>query len=238
MDLKIRDVAELLNVSETTIRRWLVDGKIPAYNIHGQYRFSRIEIESWVLNHKLGTVNGSSPFSVKPDYKFKSSIKGGSQKHSLYRALHKGQVYLHVKGDTKEEIIRNATLQLSQVLRFDSEVVEELLLHREMLQPTALNNGIAVPHTRDFQLSSIHDVIAVVFPEKPIPYGSLDGLPVHTLLFLFACNDKRHLHLLAKIAHLSSQQVALELFQKRPNKKQLLEFVHSWESRIPDPHED
>ena len=32
MDLKIKDVAELLNVSETTVRRWLKDGKIPAIN--------------------------------------------------------------------------------------------------------------------------------------------------------------------------------------------------------------
>ncbi|NGX51641.1 MAG: hypothetical protein K1060chlam2_01514, partial [Chlamydiae bacterium] len=36
MDLKIKDVAELLSVSETTIRRWLSDGKIPAYRLHHQ----------------------------------------------------------------------------------------------------------------------------------------------------------------------------------------------------------
>jgi len=36
MDLKIKDVAELLNVSETTIRRWLKDGKIPAYQLNHQ----------------------------------------------------------------------------------------------------------------------------------------------------------------------------------------------------------
>ena len=48
MDLKIKDVAELLNISETTVRRWLVDGKIPAYRLNHQYRFSRIEIENWM----------------------------------------------------------------------------------------------------------------------------------------------------------------------------------------------
>ena len=54
MDLKIKDVADLLNVSETTIRRWLSDGKIPAYRINHQYRFNRIEIEDWVMKHKIG----------------------------------------------------------------------------------------------------------------------------------------------------------------------------------------
>ena len=54
MDLKIKDVADLLNVSETTIRRWLAEGKIPAYRINHQYRFSRYEIQDWVMSHKLG----------------------------------------------------------------------------------------------------------------------------------------------------------------------------------------
>ena len=34
MDLKIKDVAELLSVSETTIRRWVTEGKIPVYRLH------------------------------------------------------------------------------------------------------------------------------------------------------------------------------------------------------------
>jgi PTS system nitrogen regulatory IIA component len=238
MDLKIRDVAELLNVSETTVRRWLVDGKIPAYNIQGLgYRFSRMEIESWVLNHKY-RVNGNSPFSDRPEQKTKTSATTGNQKFSLDRALHKGYVFNNVKGKTKEEVIRQTTQLLSQQQRIDNDMLEELLLRREMLQPTALNNGVAVPHTRDFLLSSIQDLVAIVFPEREIDYGSLDDLPVHTMIFLFACNDKRHLHLLAKIAHLSSQPAALELFKKRPGKKPLLEFIHKWESRIPAPNED
>lgn len=247
MDLKIKDVAELLNVSETTIRRWLQDEKIPAYKIHGQYRFSRIEIESWVLRHKLGHADGTSPFSIpleikshpsKGSSKEQEKATGGSQKFSLYRALHKGQVILKVPGSTKEEVIRNCTRELSSTLKLDGEVLSELLIDREKLQSTALNNGIAVPHTRDFVLSAMHDVVAVAYPEKPIPYGALDGKPIHTLIFLFACHDKRHLHLLAKIAHLSSQSRALNLLLKRPPKEKLLAFVQTWEGRIATPQED
>ncbi len=52
MDLKLKDVTELLNVSETTVKRWISDGKIPYYRLNNQYRFSRSEIENWVLNWK------------------------------------------------------------------------------------------------------------------------------------------------------------------------------------------
>jgi nitrogen PTS system EIIA component len=53
MDLKIKDVAELLNVSEVTIRRLLTEGKIPAYRIKHQYRFNREEIQEWLLRQKV-----------------------------------------------------------------------------------------------------------------------------------------------------------------------------------------
>ncbi len=41
MRLNIRDLSELLNVSEKTIRRWIKQGSIPAYRINGQYRFNQ-----------------------------------------------------------------------------------------------------------------------------------------------------------------------------------------------------
>ena len=52
MDLKLKDVAQLLDVSEDTVRRWISDSKIPYYRLNQQYRFSRSEIENWVLSCK------------------------------------------------------------------------------------------------------------------------------------------------------------------------------------------
>ena len=47
MKLTVRDVSELLDVSEKTVYRWLNDGKLPGYRMSGQYRFSRAEILEW-----------------------------------------------------------------------------------------------------------------------------------------------------------------------------------------------
>lgn len=239
MDLKIKDVAELLNVSETTIRRWLVDGKIPAYRLNHQYRFSRIEIENWVMSCKLKQEAGFSPFAGEQIYppldepiEQEALQRGGMQQFSLYRAIHKGEVLANIKGSTKEEVIRSAAHVIAPGLGLDADVVAELLLDREELMPTALNNGIAVPHTRDFLLQDPFDIIVVVFPEDPIEYGALDGKPVHTLFFLFSSSDKRHLHLLAKLAHLSSHESALEYLRSKPGKEELLEYIRDWESHI------
>lgn len=224
MDLKLKDVAELLNVSETTIRRWVSDGKIPYYRLHNQFRFSRDEIENWMLNSKQGA--GFSPF------KDHEMTQLGTHQFSLYRAIHRGGVYCGISGKNKDEVIHNAVGQIACDLHLDAEVITELLLDREKLMSTALSNGIAVPHTRDFLLHESFDVVSVVLLKEPIEYGALDGKPVHTLFFLFACDDKRHLHLLAKLAHLSSKEENLKFLKTRPDKVDLLEHVKRWEGNL------
>jgi PTS system nitrogen regulatory IIA component len=238
MDLRIKDVADLLNVSETTVRRWLADGEIPAYRFGNQYRFSRPEIEHWMMGRKIKQPSGeflpldeekNPPADVEQDV---ATNRSGLQQFSLYRAIHQGGVFLDLAAKTKEEAIRQTMVRVAPKLNLDPEVLAELLLDREKLVPTALNHGVAVPHPRDFLLKSPFDLVTVVFPKEPIEYGALDGKPVHTLFFLFSPTDKRHLHLLAKIAHFSSNSAALELLRSRPSGEELLEFVRDWESTL------
>lgn len=238
MDLKIKDVAELLNVSETTIRRWLAERKIPAYRLHHQYRFSRIEIENWMLSCRLQNESGQflpseeeQIYPPKTEKKDQDS-KRGMQQFSLFRAVHKGGVLTDLKAQDKEGIIRETMDRVSGELGIDPSVMADLLLDREKMMPTALNKGIAVPHTRDFLLKGPTDVVVVVFPKKPVDWGALDENPVHTLFFLFASDDKRHLHLLAKLAHLSSNDEALEMLRSGPEKKELLDYIKEWETKV------
>ncbi len=241
MDLKIKDLAELLSVSEKTIRRWLSEGKIPAYKLESQYRFSRIEIENWMMSCKLKQEPGSfTPYPQEEQIypatdegdEEADPVRAGVQQFSLYRAVYRGGVFTHILGDTKEEIIKSTMKLIAPRLGLDSDVLSDLLLDRERLMPTALNHGIGVPHTREFLIQGPFDMIFVVYPQKPIEYGALDGEPVHTLFFLFASGDKRHLHLLAKLAHLSSKSPSLEILRTKPSKEKLLEYLKEWETKV------
>lgn len=238
MDLKIKDVADLLNVSETTIRRWLLDGKIPAYKLNRQYRFSKIEIENWMMKRKLKLTEDEHDFlpTQTGESEVFSKKEGqpqmGNQQFGLYRAINRGGVFAKVKGETKEELIENVTPLIAKQLRLDPDVLTELLLDREELMPTAFNNGVAVPHARECIQHAPFDLIAVVYPEKPIEWGALDEKPVDVLFFLFATGDKIHLHLLAKIAHLSSDETLLNFIRTQPDKAALLEVIREWETSL------
>lgn len=241
MDLKIKDVAELLSVSETTIRRWLTEGKIPAYRLNHQYRFSRIEIENWMMSCRLQkdkeeffSEKKEPIHSIDDQTRHKKQLeehgKKGIYQFGLYRAIHSGHVLNSIEAPSKEGVIQQTMEAVAEDLALDPSVITELLCDREKLMSTALNSGVAVPHTRDFLLKGPKDVVIVVFPKEPIEWGALDGNPVHTLFFLFASDDKHHLHLLAKLAHLSSNEEALELLSSKPSKQDLLDYLRSWES--------
>ena len=161
-----------------------------------------------------------------------SSKKNAMQQFSLYRAIHRGGMIRELQGNNKEEIITNAMKKIASALSLDADVITDLLLDRERLMPTALSNGVAVPHTREFLIKGPFDVVAIANLKEPVEWGALDDKPVHTLFFLFASDDKRHLHLLAKLAHLSSSEEGIEMMKSNPDKKAFLEYVKEWESSV------
>ncbi len=228
MDLRKKDVAELLTVSEETIDALLEKGGLPCYQLGGECRFNRGEVEDWMVQ-VLTSEREILPFGEG------QGEKAPWQQFGLYRAIHRGDVFKGICASSKEELIYTTLDRVSNKLTLNAEVVAELFLERENLMPTALNHGIAIPHTREFLLSGLFDAVVVVYPETPIEWGALDNEPVHTLFFLFACDDRRHLNLLAKIAHFISNEEHLQFLKSRPEKGVLLDFLKEWESSIKSP---
>ena len=139
---------------------------------------------------------------------------------------------------TKGASSDHAAIALLRQYKMTQQDMKVLYFSRQEDALAALNQGIGVPHTRDFLLSGPQDVVAVAFPKNPIPYGALDGQPVHVMFFLFACDDRRHLHLLAKIPHLASQPESVALFRSHPTKEAWLAHVKDWEAQIKQVTED
>lgn len=222
MDLKLCEVAHLLNIDEKEIEEMALQGTFPSYAMNGQLRFSRTQIESWVMARERETATTPCGHT-------------GIHQFNLYRAIHRGGVLCDVPGDTKEEVIRAAMADVAGRFDLDSAVLTDLLLDRERLMPTGLGEGIAVPHARDFLLSMSFDLVTVVFPRQPLDYGALDDKPVHTLFFLFACQDQRHLNLLAKIAHMTICPTIRGVLKGKPSQPELLSFIKEWEGGLRAP---
>jgi PTS system nitrogen regulatory IIA component len=227
MDLQFEDVVNLLHISKNTLERWMEKKNIPYYTISNKPRFNRQELEEWLMGTLVN--KGNLSFGEMED--------GAStwNRFCLYRALHKGCVIDGVDGSTKEEIIHKVMKKAANFLKIHPETVSELLIERETLMSTAVGNGIAVPHTRDFLLHDFTDAAVVVYLDHPLDWGAIDGSLTDTLIFLFACDDKRHLNLLAKVAHFTTYQQTKDVLKARPSKEKLLEEILAFEKNLATP---
>ena len=219
MDLQTKEVARLLNASEGTLLR-----EIPSYNISGIPFFNSEEVEQWVMKNQRLTANQKQEV-------IKTCQMKGKECFCLYRAIHKGGV-IHVDETERNAVIHRVMEYASKALSLDGNMLSELIIERENLMSTALYQGVAVPHIRNFCLESYSDIVIIAFLKQPVDWNSLNGQPVHTLFFLFACSNSSHLQLLAKIAHLSQTQASNALFSTQPKKEPFLIYVKEWESQL------
>src|SRR5262245_40025364 len=184
MDLELQEVATLLSVPQSLVLNWVSEGKVPAYYINERYRFNRQEIEAWLMSQKrlLQQQEEQDVHEIS-----------GLQRFNLFRALNNGDVYNDIDAHSKQQAISLTMRRIAPTLHLDPQVLTEIFMERESLVPTAVGGGFALPHARDFLLHGHRDLVTCVFLPQPIDYGALDGQPVHTLFFLMASDDKRHL---------------------------------------------
>lgn len=85
------------------------------------------------------------------------------------------------KNDVLRELVGH--VQSSGLVR-DTAPVLEMLKSREQLGSTGIGHGIAIPHGRSLSVS--HLVAGFAKHEKGIPWGSVDGEPVHLIFLILA----------------------------------------------------
>lgn len=191
MQLTVRDVAGLLNVSEKTVYRWLKEGTIPAYKVNEQYRFHRAELLEWATSQKIG---------VSADI-FSEEEVPGTQSPSLLAALQAGGVVYRVGGHDLASVLREAVDAMRLPEEVDREQLLRVLIAREALSSTGIGNGIAIPHVRNpIVLHVSKPMVTLCFLEKPVEFGALDGKPVHCLFTMVSPTVRAHLHLLSRLA--------------------------------------
>lgn len=190
MQLTVKDVAKLLNVSEKSIYRWITQGSLPAYRVNDQYRFTRAELLEWATSRRL---------NVSPDI-FNEIETSSFPLPTLAQALQLGGVYYRVEGKTREQVLRNIVEQMRLPEEVDRGFVFRVLLAREQLASTAIGDGIAIPHVRNpIVVHVLRPTITLCFLDTPVDFGALDGQPVSALFTLISPTVRAHLSLFSRL---------------------------------------
>jgi nitrogen PTS system EIIA component len=189
MKLRVKDAAELLQVSEKTIYRWIAQEKLPMHQVSGQYRFNRAELLEWATAKRIPI---SPKMMEEPEDAFIPSLE---------EALRYGGIHYRVGGADKESVLRSVVNILALPEEVDRKFLFQVLLARESLGSTAVGDGIAIPHVRNpITLHVTKPLMALCFLETPIDFQAMDGKPVHTLFTIVSPTIKAHLNMLSKLS--------------------------------------
>lgn len=191
MELSVRDVARLLQVSEDTVFRWARDHELPAHRANGEYRFNRVELQEWATRH--GRPVSPELFAPKGLVRLLPSLRG---------AIERGGVYHKIPGLERESVLDAVTRVPGVPATISRESLYNLLMSREALASTGVGDGIAIPHPRDPLVVRVDEpVILLCFLQHEVDFSALDGAPVRVLFVALAPSIHAHLQMLSRIAH-------------------------------------
>jgi PTS system nitrogen regulatory IIA component len=192
MQLRVRDVCQLLGVSESTLTRWIKQRGLPAQSVGGQYRFHRAELLEWATANQVDV-------SLEM---FDHLQTEEEPVPSLAQALEVGGIFHQVPDTNKDRALRALVQLLPLPEGIDREVLLRLFLAREAAASTAVGDGIALPHVRNPMVLHVdRPLVTLCFLERPVDFGALDGKPVQVLFSLICPTMRSHLQLLARISH-------------------------------------
>ncbi len=223
MQLSVRDVSKFLDVSESTVARWIKQRGLPAQHVAGQYRFNRAELLEWAMASQ-----------VKVSLELFDHLETEEEPiPSLVEALQAGGVFHHLHDTNKDQVLRALIQVLPLPDGIDRELLLRLFLAREAAASTAIGEGIAIPHVRSPIVVQVsHPMITLCFLDKPVAFGALDGKPVHVLFSLVCPTMRSHLQLLARLSFALHDAKFKEVVMRQGTREQILQEARRVEAGL------
>ncbi len=221
MDLKIKDLAGLLRVSESEIISWIEDRKLPAYKIHDQYRFNRREIREWIERNKIPISN-----HVYELFDNRAPVY-------IHDLVKRGGIYYDIEGISMIEVIKQCAIRIDLPSDMNRDLVLYSLIDREEMMPTSIGSGIAIPHPRNPIIADIeNESISINFLKNFLEYETFDKEPIHTVFIVLSANSRRHLEILAKLSFLCKQDDFFKMLKERNSTEEIMRFIQHFEEHL------
>jgi PTS system nitrogen regulatory IIA component len=225
MNLTVRDAAQVLNVSEKSIYRWIHKGIVPAYRVNDQYRLNRAELLEWATSRNM---------EVSPEI-FREPESAEIPMPTLLESMQTGGIFYRMEGSSKESVLHSLVDHIWLPEEVDREFLLQVLLAREELGSTGIGDGIAIPHVRNpVVLHITRPFVSLCFLEEPIDFGALDGKPVHALFMLVSPTVRAHLHMLSRISFALRDPALKSAIEHQASRREILSEIRRVEGTFPD----
>jgi len=144
--------------------------------------------------------------------------------------IERGGVFYNIAGSTPAEALSDAVASIPAPGGVDRDALLKAIIEREALMPTAIGDGIAVPHPRSpMAADEDSQFVSVCFLRQPIDWRALDGKPVGTLFIICSASPRLHLGTLSRVNFLCRQSPFRKLLQARASREELAAAIEAAE---------
>lgn len=145
-----------------------------------------------------------------------------------------------VEGDNIDEIIHSIVMEVSgcdKTVNSCKVVVENALIKREHEIPTAIGNGIAIPHARIDEYNDVSVIIAKLKNPIDDEIAALHTMDKVDLIFMIIAGktkNKKVLKLMSSISRLAQSIKILDKIREEENPKNILKIIEEHEVDVKD----
>ena len=119
---------------------------------------------------------------------------------ALAGLLHQNAIIPAMRANSKKQLLLELAARAAKLTGLPEREIFDVILQRERLGSTGVGNGIAIPHGKLSNLSSLVGIFARL--ETPVDFEALDDQPVDLVFLLLAPEGAGadHLKALSRIA--------------------------------------
>ncbi len=153
---------------------------------------------------------------------------------NLFKSLSSDNIFVNLKGNTKDEIIREMIDKLFENRLIDDKtIVYHGITAREQLMSSGMQEGIALPHCR-IDNSTFTFSVAFGIKKDGVNFDSIDGKPTKVIFMLISNNKQNspHIQILAAVSSILNISEARERLINANNPDEVLNILNQYKKTM------
>jgi PTS system nitrogen regulatory IIA component len=200
-DFDLDNLASYLHLTPQQIMKLAERGKLPGRKVGGEWKFAKPDIHHWFEN-RIGLSDEEELLKVE-DVLQRSAPEEDREHVRISDLLPVEAIAVPLHARTRNSVIESMVeLAAGTGLLWDAKEMAEAVRSREDMQPTALENGVALLHPRRPMPKILaQPLLALGVTVSGIPFGGASAL---TDVFFLICStdDRVHLRVLARLSRI------------------------------------
>lgn len=227
----INQIAPILKLDTRQIQRMAEREELPARRVGGEWRFSRTEILEW-LEAKVGSTSEQELYELENTLE-RLAANRDVENIPIADMIPPEAIQVPLSGKTQKSVIHEMVeLAMNTNLLWDAQGMEEAVLEREAMCPTAMENGVALLHPRHPMVDILGDPF-IAFGRVPagVPFAS-SGMWTDLFFLICSINDTQHLRTLARLSRILTVPEFLPQLRALETPRDILKLFRETEGNL------